>query len=105
MDSFDIAQWVAQNGLAVALVMWGMWFVTFKLWPWLTETYIPSRQQIEHEQSDLARQQLNEVRALRQTLMEYLAAQTLGRYYIPGQDRQQQATPADTGPLPDLGSG
>lgn len=47
----DFGAWIGDylktNGLATFLVLWGVWFVTVKLWPWWSNVYIPQRIQIE----------------------------------------------------------
>lgn len=37
MPITDITNAVAQVGLPVGLIVWGIWFLTVKVWPWVAD--------------------------------------------------------------------
>ena len=44
MPIADIANVVAQTGLPVGLIVWGIWFITARAWPWFSD---PARREMD----------------------------------------------------------
>jgi len=51
MDISALVDWVVDQSLPMAILAGIGWFAYFRLWPWLTEVYIPSRQAADEKMS------------------------------------------------------
>lgn len=57
-----LGDYLKSNGLATFLILWGVWFVTFKAWPWWSGVYIPQRLQLEKDHELIWGEMLAELR-------------------------------------------
>lgn len=46
MDIQAIANVVSQVGLPIGLIVWGVWFISTKVWPWFAD---PERRRLDRE--------------------------------------------------------
>jgi hypothetical protein len=52
MDTISLTDWLLNQSIPLVILCGLGWFMLAKLWPWLTEVYIPAQQQIDEKMAE-----------------------------------------------------